>query len=613
MTAPADLTATPLPGGLDRATAMSFRRIARGYWRGDTARSAWFWSSMLAFCLVLKLVVDVAVNQWNRWFFDALERRDPAGVGWSILVFALIMLALAAVGASIVRARETLQVGWRAWLTGRLLDDWIKNQRFFRMSKAAGGIANPEYRISDDVRLATEPLVDFAIGMFTALLSASTFVGILWSVGGSLTLETGGGAFTIPAYMVFAAIAYGVTTSTLVPIIGRRLPMATAARNESEALFRAETIHLRENAESIALTRAESFARGKLDETYVALLRNWMAMVRQHVNVTWIMNANTAMIPVVPLLLATPKYLSGDLSLGQVIQLASAFTQVQYAIGWLAENYRNVAEWSASARRVVELDAALTALDMDTDAAPRFDAGLTADEAIIARNLTLCDPAGRAILADINARIEPGDRILVRGPSGSGKSVLARALSGFWVWGHGRLFLPKGATPILLTPAPFLPEGTLAAAILCPAPADSHNDLEIAAALEQAGATHLIRRLRETSRWTRTLSPSDKQRCAIARTLLQRPPVILIEDALSACDADTQARLTEALFARCERSLILDFSNRPPAPELYNRHFNLIAEEGRPSHLVESASERARIDLDAPAGADTGATNMAKT
>jgi putative ATP-binding cassette transporter len=585
---------TPLPAAepaashaLDRTAAMRFKRLAGGYWRGPTARSAWFWSVALASCLVLKLFVDVSVNQWNRWFFDALERRDAAAVGWSVLVFGAIIICLAAVGAGIVRARETLQVQWRSWVTGKLLDDWIGDQRFFRMTRARNGLANPEYRISDDVKLATEPLVDFALGMFTALLSASTFVGILWSVGGSFTITAGGSYFEIPAFMVLGAIAYGVTTSTLVPLVGRKLPLATAMRNESEALFRAETIHLRENAESIALTRAENFAREKLDRTYVALLRNWMVMVRQHVNVTWVMNASTAMIPVVPLLLATPKYLTGELSLGQVIQLASAFTQVQYAIGWLAENYRNVAEWSASARRVVELMDALETLDDGKTGASRFDLSPSGDGSVAARLLSLTDQTGRILLANADMRLAPGERALVGGKTGSGKSIFARALSGFWPWGHGELALPTREPPTLLTPAPFLPEGSLAAAVLCPSPANSHPDRDIAAALEAVGAGHLARRLGERGRWMQSLSPAERQRCAIARVILSAPAVILLEDALSACDADTQARLTKVLFDRCAGSIIVDFSNRPPSAELYGRHFTLVADPDGPSRLVE--------------------------
>ena len=339
--------------GFDWGIAHQFNQITGGFWRGASARVAWFYTIGLAGFLILKLLVDVAVNRWNRWFFDALEHRDAIEAGRAAFVFALLIVCVAAVGVGIVRTRETLQVRWREWCTAKLLDMWIGGQRFFRMTRAQGGIANPEYRISDDVRLATEPLTDFAIGMFTALLAAATFVSILWSVGGALTLSIGGGTITIPAFMVIGAIVYGVTMSCLVPIAGRHLSAFTALRNESEARFRAETIQLRESAESIALTRAENHVREQLKATYAALVNIWLRLVRQHGHVTWVMNANTALIPIVPLLIAMPKYMAGQLSLGEMVQLASAFAQVQYAIGWLTDNYWRLAEWFASDRKSV--------------------------------------------------------------------------------------------------------------------------------------------------------------------------------------------------------------------------------------------------------------------
>ncbi len=592
MTTTPSTSPAPHAPGLDRAIAARFNRLAGGYWRGSTARQAWWWTLGLAFCLVLKLGVDVTVNHWNRWFFDALERRDAADAADAVLTFGLIALCVAAVGAGIVLTRETLQVRWRQWVTAQLLDRWMSGQRFFHLTRSTRGLANPEYRISDDVRLATEPLVDFAIGLFTALLSASTFVGILWSVGGSLNVRLAGGHFEIPAFMVIGAIIYGVTMSTLVPLAGRRLPQATAARNESEALFRAETIHLRENAESIALTRAEGSALERLDAIYAILARNWMAMVRQHVNVTWVMNASSALIPVVPLVLALPKYLAGELSLGQVIQLASAFAQVQIAIGWLADNYRNVAEWFASARRVVELVDAFDAVDTGADGmlAPRVETRTTDAGSVEIRDLRLSDRDGKVVTDAGTSRFDPGDRVLIGGEAVAGKLELARALSGLWPWGSGEIGFPSTEPPTFLGATPFLPEGRLADAILCPAEPDSITDRLICVALDAVELSHLAPRLGEKGRWMQALSLAERQRCAIARAILRKPPLIIVEDALSACDANAQARATEALFSLGRASIIVDFSNRPAPDDLYNRRLMLVPADGTPTRLVEGAT-----------------------
>ncbi|HEY8578337.1 MAG TPA: SbmA/BacA-like family transporter, partial [Beijerinckiaceae bacterium] len=409
------------PPGFDRAVAARFNRITGGFWTGASARMAWTLTFGLAGFLLLKLAVDVATNRWNRWFFDALERRDAWSATTAVLAFVLLLACVAAVGVGIVLARERLQVRWRAWCTAKLLDGWLANQRFHRLTAADSPMQNPEYRISDDVRMATEPLTDFAIGIFTAVLAASTFAGILWSVGGSLDVAVGGVSFRIPAFMLLGALLYGALVSGLIPIVGARLTGAAAAKNEAEARFRFEMIRLRENSEGVILARGETDARRRLDATYKGLVNAWLEVVRQHGRVTWVMNANSAMSPVVPLVLCAPKYLAGQLTLGEVMQLASAFVQVQMAIGWLVDNYWRIAEWFASARRVVELVDSYEAVDQSaTGGVSVVEQGVSADGALRLAGLRLTDRAGRVVLEHADVAIPHGQKLLITGEAGAG-------------------------------------------------------------------------------------------------------------------------------------------------------------------------------------------------
>ena len=573
---------------MDWRIARRLALVVGGFWRGQSRRLAWSFTLGLTGFLILRLFVDVGFNQWNRWFFDAIGNRDTMEAGRAVGVFLLLVASAAAVGVGIVWTRETLQVRWREWCTGRLLDRWIGDQRFLRMTRAENGLANPEYRISDDVRLAIEPLTDFAIGIFTALLAASIFIGVLWQVGGALTLPVAGVTVTIPAFMVIGAVIYGVSVSCLVPIVGRRLGAATAARNESEALFRARTIQLRESAQSIALTRAETHERTKLAGIYAGLVGNWLAMVRQHCNVTWVMNANSALIPTVPIVMALPKYMAGGLTLGEMMQLASAFVQVQLAISWLTDNYRQVAEWFASARRVVELVDALDELD-HPEPTESLHARLVVHggEALSVGALVLADRQGRKIVEVGHATFRSGERVMITGEMGTGKTVLARAILGFWPWGSGYLSLPAGYEAVIAHASPYLPEGALEEAIQCPAPTGTFQPEEIASALCACGLSHLVSRLDQKARWMQSLSAGEKQRCAIARLLLQKPGVIVLEDALSACDAAAQAELTRLVFDHCMSSVIIDISNRPAPAHLYDRTFILTRSGDEPSKLEE--------------------------
>ena len=308
---------------------------------------------------------------------------------------------------------------------------------FYRLGLSGYEPANPEYRIADDVRWATEPVVDFAIGLLSAVITAITFIGILWSIGGSLSVEAHGVPFEIPAYMVLAAIIYAVLVSGLITWVGRPLPRLIAARNEGEARLRFSLMRIRDHGETIALSRAENGERRAVAATYDTLVTRWLAMIRQRGRLTWITNGSGALVPVVPLLLAAPKYLSGEMSLGDVVQVAAAFVAVQNAFNWVLDNFMRIAEWLASARRVNELAVALHAIEAgaaqsDITVVASEDGGVRLD------GLTLTDRDGRTLLADFSTALSAGATLHVAGELGHGKAALIQAVAGLWPWGAWR-------------------------------------------------------------------------------------------------------------------------------------------------------------------------------
>lgn len=588
--------ASPAPGatheGLDRKVVSDFFVLAAGWWGGATARRAWFLSAALAALLVVNVGINFLVNAWNRRFFDALENSETATVTWAVLVFFGLVFAAAAVGVGVVLTRETLQVRWRQWLVGTLLDRWIGRQRYYRMGLAGTEPANPEYRIADDTRMATEPIVDFAIGLLSSLVSALTFVGVLWVVGGALTVHVGDSHFVIPGYLVLAAVAYGVTMSCLMLWIGRALPGAVARRNEGEAKLRFELTRLRENSESVALIRGEADERRALGATYADLVGRWLGVVRRHGRITWLTNSNGVFIPVLPLLLAAPKYLSGDFTLGQVTQLAGAFLQVQLAIAWLVDNYRAIAQCYASMQRVTDLTNAFDDIDGGFDEkhsggvmlAPSVSGALRLDE------LTIADRSGQVLIDRISVRIEPGEKVMISGESGSGKSTLVRALAGLWPWGSGVIALPAGGAVAFVPQRAYLPAGTLRAALLYPAQTAQVDDAVLSDALVQVGLGYLDQRLGEAERWEQILSNGERQRLAVARLLVQKPDLVILDGATSALDEPGEARLMAVLAGALEGSTLISVGLRPGLEALHDRKLVLTRGE-RGARLASVALE----------------------
>lgn len=542
-----------LPG--DRQVARRFARLTGGFWRGPSARRAWFWSLSLAGAIILSVFANVTINRWNGWFFDALEKKDSESALIAMAVFPVLVLIAAGLGVAILVARETFQVHWRQWVTAKLADGWVNDRRFFRLSLSGYEPANPEYRIADDVRWATEPVVDFAIGLLSAVITIITFIEILWEIGGELSVPVSGGTIVIPAYLVLAAIVYAVLVSLLITVVGRRLPRLIAARNEGEAKLRFSLMRIRDHGETIALARAEAGERRAVAQTYDNLARRWLAMIRQRGRLTWITNGSGALVPVVPLLLAAPKYLSGEMSLGGVVQVAAAFVAVQNAFNWVLDNFMRIAEWLAAARRVNELADALERLDRDQPGGrllvtPSVDGMLQLDD------VTLVDRDGRTLIADIALSLPPGATLHLSGELGLGKAALIQAIAGLWPWGRGEIALPQGALVTVVPHTLHLSEGSLRAVLDTSLEQPSERLVD---ALRRYGLSSFASQLDETRDWDKELATGDRQRLALARAELDEPNVILLDEATSALETDAALELIAELRTARPDAMILAF------------------------------------------------------
>ena len=361
---------------------------AKGFWGVNGGKRAWAFSIGLIVLIITNVVFQYAINVWNRAIFDAIEKRDSASVFYLTGIFFPLAIGSVALGVFQVFARMSIQRRWRAWLTDSVVSRWLTNGRYYQLNLVSGDHENPEYRIAEDLRVATDAPVDFVSGVISAFLSAATFIVVLWTIGGALTLTFGGSTFTVPGFLVVAAVIYAAVTSTSMVYIGRHFVAVSESKNQAEAEYRYALTRVRENGESIALLGGEEEERDGIDKTFASVIKQWALLCGQHMRTTIVSQGSSLIAPVIPLLLCAPKFLDGSMTLGQVMQAASAFTIVQSAFGWLVDNYPRLADWNACARRIASLMMSIDGLDRAErgDGIGRIQHGETEGDAVLSLN-----------------------------------------------------------------------------------------------------------------------------------------------------------------------------------------------------------------------------------
>jgi putative ATP-binding cassette transporter len=563
----------------------AFRTAVRKTWALSTpyfkSEERWKACAMLAAIIVLNLAAVymlVLMNDWNRTFYDALEKRDAAAFGaqllrWTYLAFAFIIIAVYKFYLT-----QLLQVRWRAWMTTHYLERWLGSQAFYRMelarfAKEGRPPDNPDQRIQEDLNLFTSYTLSLTMGLLNSVVTLVSFIGILWTLSGAFTFTLGGSTYDIPGYMVWAAIAYCAVGSVATHYIGRAQIPLNFKQQRLEADFRHHMVRVREYSEAIALDKGEQVERGHLDLRFSRVLVNYLQLIRNQKNLTWfnVFFGQAALI--FPFIVASPRLFTGAIQLGELMQIASAFGQVQDALAWFIDNYSTFAAWRATTDR-------LTGFEESIQATSRQDLPDVAHEgaSLGSQDLSLALPDGRPLLQGVTVRAAAGDSVLVKGPSGSGKSTLFRAFGGIWPFARGRVETPPNTMSIPQNP--YFPDGPLRDALAYPEPASAYGDDALRKALEEALLPQLASRLDDQDAWGHKLSGGERQRLALARVFLKQPAWVLADEATSALDADAERTLYERLtdLVRRNGGGLVSIGHRPALEAFHRRQWVLRPE-----------------------------------
>ncbi|RJG11920.1 ABC transporter ATP-binding protein/permease [Pseudomonas cavernicola] len=541
-------------------------QLTASYWRSEEKTMAWLLLIVVIALSLVGVAISVAVNSWYREFYNALQNKDLPAFTHLILYFCGIAAVAILVAVYRLYLTQMLTIRWRRWLTDQHFDAWLQHKNFYRLEQR-GYTDNPDQRLAEDLNSFTDNTLGLGLGLIRNVVSLVSFSVILWGVSGSIEVF----GVEIPGYMFWAALLYAMVGSWLVHLVARRLIGLNNRQQRFEADLRFGLVRIRENAESIALYNGEANEQQRLMTRFHSVWSNFWQLMRVQKRLTFFSAGYSQIAIIFPLVVAAPRYFAGKIQLGDLMQINSAFGNVQESMSWFIDAYASLAAWRATCDRILSFRQAL-AEGQAQEQAPAIRRQTHAEElSLDGVRLSLAD--GRTLLDPTSLRIAPGEHVLISGASGSGKSTLLRALSGLWPFGSGALSLPDSS--LFLPQKPYLPIGSLRGALSYPDPAECYPQERLEQVLRNCRLEHLVARLDLEDHWERVLSPGELQRLAIARALLVAPRWLFLDEATSALDEVDEAALYQLLVDELPDTSLISIGHRSSLKRFHERQLRL--------------------------------------
>jgi putative ATP-binding cassette transporter len=560
-----------------RTTLATVWRIAVPYFNSE---DKWAGRGLLAAVIAIELALvgtDVLVNQWRNRFYNALQAKDWDGFVRENIVFCVLAAISVALSVYQLYLNQWLQIRWRNWMTTKYLGEWLHDANHYRMQLQGDAADNPDQRMSDDVKLFVSQTLGIGVGLLSAIVSFASFVVILWALSTAAPLHMFGSAFSIPGYLVWAALIYAIFGTALTQWIGSPLVNLDFQQQRLEADFRFNLVRVRENSEQIALLRGEGAEREHLSQRFSRVVGNWYGIMSRTKRLTAFTTSYAQAAVVFPFVLTGPAYFADKIQLGALIQTAEAFGKVQDALSFFVSVYRTMAEWRAV---VARLDGFETSIANAAKLASASDSikitSPGSGNEIDLKQLLVRLPNATPLVSATNFNLRAGERTLVTGPSGAGKSTLFRAIAGIWPFGSGSISIPANASLMMLPQKPYFPIGPLHAAIVYPAETEAFSPDRVRDVLTLVGLPQLSARLEQEAHWNRMLSLGEQQRLGLARALLHAPKYLFLDEATASLDEPSEAALYRLLEEKLPATTVISIGHRSTLTAFHQRNIVLV-------------------------------------
>lgn len=533
--------------------------LTKSYWQSEEKKKAFFLLGCIIALTLGVVYMLVLLNQWNNSFYSALQNYDAKKIFDELIHFSWLAAIYILLAVYSYYLQQTLILNWRRWLTTRFIDIWLQNKTYYNLQMFGKDTDNPDQRISEDVRQFVEMTLSFGIGILKAFCTFASFVVILYNLSGSLSFTFMGKTWMINGYMLWASLLYSVIGTYITHIVGRKLVKINFIQQKYEADFRFSMIRLRESAESVAFYRGEAQEGSVFKQRFKMLLDNFWKLVNKQKQLVFLNSGYSQIAIIFPFVVAMNRYLTKEVTLGGLMQVASAFGRVQDSLSYFVDMYSSIAQWQAVVMRLTCFGHHMHDVYQQAE---RFHVErFAAADVVEVDNMQINLPDGKPLLENISFTLHPGHNVLIKGVSGSGKSTLLRAISGIWPFVDGKIFLPERDKLMFIPQKSYLPLGTLRAALNYPGnkPID---DTELIYLMDLCQIGYLKDKLDLEADWSHVLSVGEQQRLAFVRAHIQQPQWLFLDEATSALDEDTEANMYSLLQERLQQTTVVSVGHR---------------------------------------------------